>query len=47
MPPGYFLVQNVLSSSHCAAYLNNKLEETWNEAVVAYVQFGYFPEGHE
>ena len=44
---GFFLFKHVLSSSHCAAYLNNKLEETWKETVVVYMQFGYFPQGHE
>lgn len=42
-----FLFQDVLSSSRCVANLNNKLEETWKEVVVAYVHFGYFPQGHE
>jgi len=23
------------------------MEETWKEAVIAYVPFGYFPQGHE
>lgn len=47
MPRGYnlfrdFLValttQNTLSRLLC-----NKLEGMWKEAVIAYVQFGYFP----
>jgi hypothetical protein len=44
VPPGYGSFQEVLSSSHYAAYLNNKLEGVWKEAIVAYVQVGYFPE---